>query len=1825
MPTQSKLEKITRYLAQHEETLIEALDLLEIELQCDDIEIAPLEELRDEVTNHWEHYGATQANCQEEGGDRRELYAELRKRYFTLKKATTKTLTKERAKLAPPATPQPPTTSNPPATSVRNKLKPLHLELPKFSGERSEWPVFWQIFESQVHNNKELTDLDKFGYLKQSLTCEAATRLRGFSGIGKEYEQAVAILLKAYVDAQALKHELLDEFYDIPAPSCNPASLTTFQISFSGVLRQLKSNNADTDGAEWALQYHLQRKLPQKFKNFLYNRYQINWFTLEQMYDGISHYALTNGGEDCHVDRDKRVARADMRSKSISTPGAMVAAVTYKGCMFCFKDHPTKTCTTYGTVESRRRRLQDLEKCRRCVRPYHGEICEYKLDECEYCGRTNHHMYFCYKEFPSEHKVGNRPSKRPPAKKNASSKPQGETSKAQPSKSNSESGSSRQPSKQTKSSSSKTTHVQHNSCRQSDKDLSPHFLRSSTALPTAKVTVRGSNKSRTVRAFFDQGAQKSFIMTSLKQYLKLSPIDHCNMSICTGFDYRGPEKEYNIVQVHVTLGGRTKILYMVVVDKLPTSIHSPGLVEAANYLKRKQIPLADVYENDNVSDVNLLIGSDHYYDFIDGMTNKAGINLLKTPAGHIISGPVLSHQWSSEYNCSQFTLSRITVSANPAVHKLEEITDACVPVHKLWDLDTIGICADAPYTQDQLAYEQYLSTIRRVDNQYFVRLPWKRNHKPLPNNFRMALGQLHGMLRGLRDNSKKIGLIDQYDKVIKDQLQAQFIEEVDSPKVTENTHYIPHHAVLKDSATTPVRIVYNCSAKSGKDVPSLNDTLLSGPSMTQKLSDILLQFRINSFAFSADISKAFLRIGLQEQDRDFTRFLWLENPRDPQSKLVTYRFASVLFGATSSPFLLQATLDYHLNQSDSPHKDILSKGFYVDNLQGTTESIEDLVSIYRTANELLKGANMPLRDWATNAPHLKTIIQGDNVGTDSSTIKLLGLIWDTVGDKLKLQPVKFSPSVVITKRSLLAAVSTVFDPLGFFTPITIVGRQLLQDAWRIQSNWDQPLPSEIVSKWSNLSEDLRKLSTLQLPRKVCTVNNSVRLVIFTDASSKAYGAVAYIVTQEDSHLLTSKARVCPLQGRTLPQLELTGVQVGAQLAGYVADTLVGVQISGIFLFSDSEVSLQWIRNGASTIDYVKNRVDKIQELARKYQIILYHVPTKENPADILSRGVSFSHYQQKWESFWLHGPEWLTSKNSWPIQRSHIVVSEITTDVIEPQPIFVPLFDPEKYSSFHTLIKVTRTIFTAAQRFKLFIHRESDFEEPEVYWLKYAQVTQFPQVCDILRKDNKHASELRRPSHDLIRDLGLYMDPSNSLIKSRTRLRHSVSNSESTILLPPKSYITKLIILKAHESVSHGGMSETLSEIRKQFWLPKGRQKVKTIISSCLHCRRLNAKPFTSPGPPPLPEERVNYELPFESVGVDFTGAITIKDGATGALTKVYVCLFTCTATRSVHLELAKDLSASTFIILFRRFCARFSIPKLIISDNGTNFTASAAYFHSLFSDLQVKDHLNEFKIRWKFIAPRAPWQGGFYERLIRVVKGCLKKVMYRRMLDWDELVTVLLEIEQCINNRPLTYVESELADLQPLTPNHLLLGRPTQIMPSVVTEDVDDPMYCDHQSLNNSYSKLSKLLSHFKQVWEKDYLPALKEKHYGNQLPSQPTNLKPGDIVLVSSESPRINWPLGRITQVFQDTDGIIRTVEVLFNNHKNLRTIEKLYPLELQSHLVDQPEMSDNNIDDTTEPETVPNDHPVDTPSAPTRPSRVAAQKAVRDRRQLIDLDML
>ena len=205
------------------------------------------------------------------------------------------------------------------------------------------------------------------------------------------------------------------------------------------------------------------------------------------------------------------------------------------------------------------------------------------------------------------------------------------------------------------------------------------------------------------------------------------------------------------------------------------------------------------------------------------------------------------------------------------------------------------------------------------------------------------------------------------------------------------------------------------------------------------------------------------------------------------------------------------------------------------------------------------------------------------------------------------------------------------------------------------------------------------------------------------------------------------------------------------------------------------------------------------------------------------------------------------------------------------------------------------------------------------------------------------------------------------------------------------------------------------------------------------------------------------------------------------------------------------------------------------------------------------------------------------------------------------------MEVEQCVNNRPLTYVTSELPDIVALTPNHLLKGEVTRIMPPVSTTDTLDPLYLDYDALklNLHYSRHSEVIQKFVQIWAKDYLIALKEKHFGNVPPHQAVSVKPGDIVLLSSDHPRNRWPLGRITKVFPDPNHVVRTVEVYSQGHTSIRNLVKLHALELagEPDVLDLPVRADEG----------------EIRADVTRPKRRAAQRADDNRKLLIDTDQL
>lgn len=314
-------------------------------------------------------------------------------------------------------------------------------------------------------------------------------------------------------------------------------------------------------------------------------------------------------------------------------------------------------------------------------------------------------------------------------------------------------------------------------------------------------------------------------------------------------------------------------------------------------------------------------------------------------------------------------------------------------------------------------------------------------------------------------------------------------------------------------------------------------------------------------------------------------------------------------------------------------------------------------------------------------------------------------------------------------------------------------------------------------------------------------------------------------------------------------------------------------------------------------------------------------------------------------------------------------------------------------------------------------------------------------------------------------------------------------------------------------------------------------------------------------------------------VGVDYTGAIHLrkpKESEDSDPAKVYICLFTCATTRAVHLELATDMTTNTFIRAFRRFVGRRSCPRIIISDNGSNFRATESFFKSFFQHPDVQQYFDDRHCEWKFIPPKAPWQGGFYERMVGTVKRCLRKVLHNKSINEDELRTVLTEIEARINNRPLTYIHENIDEPEALTPNHLLQGDLIKPIPPVMDkESMNDPDFLckldkpSAKDITARFNHINKLLKSWNRTWHNDYLTSLREYHYGVSRNHTTPKLKQGDIVLIDCDTPRATWPIGIITSLLPDKIGVLRIVKILCKGKESLRTIDKLVPLEVSKDI--------------------------------------------------------
>ncbi|XP_063442133.1 uncharacterized protein LOC134722442 [Mytilus trossulus] len=261
-------------------------------------------------------------------------------------------------------------------------------------------------------------------------------------------------------------------------------------------------------------------------------------------------------------------------------------------------------------------------------------------------------------------------------------------------------------------------------------------------------------------------------------------------------------------------------------------------------------------------------------------------------------------------------------------------------------------------------------------------------------------------------------------------------------------------------------------------------------------------------------------------------------------------------------------------------------------------------------------------------------------------------------------------------------------------------------------------------------------------------------------------------------------------------------------------------------------------------------------------------------------------------------------------------------------------------------------------------------------------------------------------------------------------------------------------------------------------------------------------------------------------------------------------------------------MTEKSFMLAFRRFISRKSIPRVMISDNATTFVAAAEEIRKLTDSKSLHDKLCQFGTTWKFIPKRAPWYGGFWERLVGLTKNCLKKILGRACIDLPLLQTLVVEIEAYLNNRPLTYISSDIADPEPLTPSHLLYGRQIKSFPYPLYTDETDSYSADlttnHETMNDQAKRRFRLIEQFLARWKHEYLTSLREFHRVSGNNNQ--SVKQGDVVQIYDDnSPRTTWKLGVIEELTYGNDNLVRSATVRTSNSKLNRPIVKLYPLEI------------------------------------------------------------
>lgn len=1592
------------------------------------------------------------------------------------------------------------------------KLEPLTLQ--SFDGSYDKWEPFRDMYEAIVHES-HMTTIEKFQRLRKLLTGSAAVFVQNIPMSEASYHEVWKDMKDNYDNPRRIVASHIQGILSLkPLTESRAGDLRHTLDVFKSNLRALKTSGQQSNAEIFQLHILLSKLDPdtqQKFEAKLSTVKEIP--RLQDLYDMLEKRIRALEVTVEPVPLSKKSSKQEFRKKS-----SLHASGKNVKCHICQKDHLIYKCPDLNGAKpvERLEMINNKGLCHNCFSMNH-KVVDCKSGHCRVkeCNQKHHTLL---------HDVLFK----------------------------------------------KVTNL-----------ISTLFSRFNEAvLATALVIVKVNGQPHTARALLDGGSQCNFITNAFCQRLKLET--YSQLVDITGIGKSSHEINRS---VQLTLSSHfcdysiniSCLVMEDITEKLPQE-----QFDVQSWKISSSTKLADPKFN-KPDNIDILLSASVFFDALtEGIVEigKSKPRLFTSQFGWLVAGGGLH--------------AKARLAPRPHAYHVISKQSLAQQIEKFWTVESIPEEEKVRSIEDEIVESHFIQTCRRVNDRFEVNLPFKLDSSHLQGDNRSRAEAC--WLATERRISKDDHLRTLYNEFMSVYISRGHMREA-SP-TDDIKYFIPHHHVWKEGISEKkFRVVFNASSKANNKT-SLNDLLYVGPAIQDDLFSIMLRFREHRIALAGDIEKMYRQILVNESDQLYQGIIWREHQDQP---LKVFKLCTLTYGTAPASFIATrcirqaAALDGHQFPLAAS---IVTRDFYMDDLLTSCNDEERAIEIRNQVQGLLDNSGLPMRKWISNSDAVLKSIPSKFRGIEDTlnmqmdeTIKTLGMHWSPSTDQFRFSTTKFHDTH--TKRNVISDIAKLFDPNGLLGPIVMKAKCIMQILWKRHLSWDEKLPEDLDKMWEDFKGSMISLDYIRIDRGLICSRESVRiwLIGFSDASEFGYGACLYIVSETpdgnlDSKLVCSKSRVAPIKTQSIPRLELCGAVILAELLNSVKHTLTS-RIDNICCFTDSKIVLSWLAKEPATWNvFIANRISKIQQIIPSEA--WFHVRSEDNPADVLSRGASPEDLPNS--HMWWKGPLHFIKEHIHQQGESQSVIPDETElDIIQQERKRLVYSVVERIPTFIDKLLTTKSklsfIIRIVAYVKRFVHnlKSKESDNKLIGPLTYAEIvnaqttlTRHSQCKYFSEEVHAMESGLPFPRHSKLLCLRPVWDKETKLIKVGGRVSKAKlpEPRKHQMILPSDDIFTRRLFEMMHLRLLHAGPQLMLHEVRHQWWPLNGKRIAQTVLHKCVTCFKRTPKLQTQIMGD-LPRCRLTKAKSFMSTGIDFAGPFKSKqnEGPRCKNTRdAYICIFVCCSTKAVHLEVVSSYTTNAFLACLRRFVSRRGKIRHIYCDNGTNFVGANNMLRKLLKDEEATETLNhEFDhIDFHFAPARSPHTGGLYEANIRSMKKHLNRVMGKMILNFEELQTLVVQIEACLNSRPLCTLPTGPEEIGVLTPGHFLTGEPLTAVPDVDYTDINPNRL-------TRWCQIQQMLQKYWQVWSTEYINSLQKRYKWKE---ESDNLKINDIVLVKEENMMpLHWKLGRVVRVFPDEYQKVRTVELIINNHLTRRTVHKLCKLPID----DRPETSE----DEEEPE--------------------------------------